>query len=88
MYAHREATIRTGHGTMDGFQTGKGVCQSCILLPHLFNFYLFRKPNSASYMSNIIRSALQILSLLIKPLLNIEWREFKVARNSEKAASH
>ena len=39
MYAHQEATIRTRHGTMDGFQIGKGVCQGCILLPHLFNFY-------------------------------------------------
>ena len=34
-----EATVRTGHGTTDWFQTGKGVCQSCILPPCLFNFY-------------------------------------------------
>ena len=34
-----EATIRTGHGTTDWFQIGKGVCQGCILSPCLFNFY-------------------------------------------------
>ena len=39
MYAGQEATIRTGHGTTDWFQIGKGVCQSCILLPCLFNLY-------------------------------------------------
>ena len=39
MYAGQEATVRTGLGTMDWFQTGKGVCQGCILSPCLFNFY-------------------------------------------------
>ena len=39
MYAGQEATVRTGHGTMDWFQIGKGVCQGCILSPCLFNFY-------------------------------------------------
>ena len=38
-YAGQEATVRTGHGTIDWFQIGKGVCQSCILLPCLFNLY-------------------------------------------------
>ena len=38
-YAGREATVRTGHGTTDSFQIGKGVCQGCILLPSLFNLY-------------------------------------------------
>ena len=33
------ATVRTGHGTTDWFQIGKGVCQGCILSPCLFNFY-------------------------------------------------
>ena len=33
LYADQEATIRTGHGKIDWFQTGKGVCQGCILLP-------------------------------------------------------
>ena len=33
LYADQEATVRTGHGTMDGFQIGEGVCQCCILSP-------------------------------------------------------
>ena len=37
LYAGHEATIRTRHGIMDWFQTGKGVCQGCILSPCLFN---------------------------------------------------
>ena len=39
LYAGQEATDRTGHGTTDCFQIGKGVCQGCILSPCLFNFY-------------------------------------------------
>ena len=39
MYAGQEAIDRTGHGTTDWFQIGKGVCQGCILSPCLFNFY-------------------------------------------------
>ena len=37
--AGQEATVRTGHGTTDWFQIGKGVCQGCILSPRLFNLY-------------------------------------------------
>ena len=39
LYARQEATVRTGHGTTDWFQIGKGVHQGCILSPCLFNFY-------------------------------------------------
>ena len=39
MYAGQEATVRTGHGTTDWFQIGKGVCQGCILSPCFFNLY-------------------------------------------------
>ena len=39
LYAGQEATGRTGHGTTDWFQIGKGVCQGCILSPCLFNLY-------------------------------------------------
>ena len=39
LYAGHEATVRTGHGTTDWFQIGKGVCQGCVILPCLFNLY-------------------------------------------------
>ena len=39
LYAGQEATVRTGRGTTDWFQIGKGECQGCILSPCLFNFY-------------------------------------------------
>ena len=39
LYAGQEATVRSGHGTTDWFQIGKGVCQGCILSPCLFNLY-------------------------------------------------
>ena len=40
LYACQKATMRTGHGTTDSFQIGKGVCQGCILSPCLFNLYV------------------------------------------------
>ena len=39
LYADQKATVRTGHGTTDWFQIGKGVCQGCILSSCLFNLY-------------------------------------------------
>ena len=39
LYAGQEATVRTGHGTTDWFQIGKGIYQGCILSPCLFNLY-------------------------------------------------
>ena len=39
LYVGQEATVRTGHGTTDWLQIGKGVCQGCILSPCLFNLY-------------------------------------------------
>ena len=39
LYAGQEATVRTGHGTTDWLQTGKGVCQGYILSPCLFHLY-------------------------------------------------
>ena len=40
LYAGQEATVRTGHGTTDGFQTGKGVHEGYMLSPYLFNLYV------------------------------------------------
>ena len=40
LYSGQEATVRTGHGTTDWFQIGKGVLQGCILSPCLFNLYV------------------------------------------------
>ena len=40
LYASQEATVRTGHGTTDWFQIGKGVHQGCIFSPCLFNLYV------------------------------------------------
>ena len=39
LHVGQEATVRTGHGTTDWFQIGKGLCQGCILSPCLFNLY-------------------------------------------------
>ena len=39
LYTGQEATVKTGHGTTDWFQIGKGVSQGCILSPYLFNLY-------------------------------------------------
>ena len=39
LYAGQEAAVRTGHRIMDWFQIGKGVCESCVLSPCLFNLY-------------------------------------------------
>ena len=39
LYAGQESTVRNGHGTIDWYQIRKGVCQSCVLSPCLFNLY-------------------------------------------------
>ena len=46
LYAGQEAAVRTGHGTADWFQIGKGVRQGCILSPCLFNLYAEYKRNA------------------------------------------
>ena len=51
LYAGQEATVRTGHGTTDWFQIGKGGCQGCILSPCLFNLYA--ELNNIAYLTYI-----------------------------------
>ena len=47
LYAGQEATVRTGHGTTNWFQIGKGVRKGCILSPCLFNLFAeYIKPNA------------------------------------------
>ena len=51
LYASQEATVRTGHRTMDWFQMGKGVCQSCMVSPCLL-IYIQSESENHSVMSN------------------------------------
>ena len=53
LYAGQEATVRTGHGTIDWFQIGKGVFQGCILSPCLFNKLESRLPGEISISSDM-----------------------------------
>ena len=58
LYAGQEATIRTGHGTTDWFQTAKGVRQGCILSPCLFNLYAEYVMRTAGSMNRKLKSRL------------------------------
>ena len=58
LYAGPEATVRTGHGTTDWFQIGKGKCQCCILSPCLFNFYAEYIMWNAGLVNNKLESRL------------------------------
>ena len=58
LYTGQEATVRTGHGTTDWFQIGKGVLQGCILLPCLFNLYAEYIMRNAGWMKHKLESRL------------------------------
>ena len=58
LYAGQEATVRTGHGTTDSFQIGKGVCQGCILSPCLFNLYAEYIMRNAGWIKHKLESRL------------------------------
>ena len=83
LYAGQEATVRTGHGTTDWFQIGKGVRQGCILSPCLFNFcaeYIMRNAGleEAQAGIKIARRNINSLDMQMTPPL---WQ--KVKRNSK-----
>ena len=58
LYTGQETTVRTGHGTTDWFQIGKGVHQGCILSPCLFNFYAEYIMRNAGLMKHKMESRL------------------------------
>ena len=59
LYAGQEATVRTGHGTTNWFQIGRGVCQGCILSPCLFNLYAEYIMRNAGLKKHKLESRLQ-----------------------------
>ena len=58
LHAGQEAIVRTGHGTTDWFQIGKGVCQCCILSPCLFNLYVEYIMRNTGWMKHKLESRL------------------------------
>ena len=76
LYAGQEATVRTGHGTTDWFQIGKGVCQSCILSPCLFNLY-------AEYITGNawLDEAQDGIKIARKNINNLRYADMQVKRN-------
>ena len=58
LYADQEATVRTGHGTTDWFQIGKGVCQGCTLSPCVFNLYAEYIIKNTGWMKHKLESRL------------------------------
>ena len=82
LYAGQEATIRTGHGTTDWFQIGKGVHQGCILSPCLFNFYAEDITRSAgldeAQLESRLPGEISVTSdVQMTPLYDRKWRRTK-----------
>ena len=67
LYAGQEATVRTGHGTLDGFKLGKGVYQGCVLLPCLFNFYEEYVMQNAGLENSAVATGLENVSFHSNP---------------------
>ena len=82
LYEGQEATVRTGHGTTDWFQIGKGVCQGCILSPCLFNFYaeyIMRKPG--------LEEAQAGIKIAERNINNLRYADDTIAENEEELKS-
>ena len=75
----QEATVRTGHGTTDWLQIGKGVCQGCILSLCLFNFYAEYIVRNAGLMKHKLESRLLAEILIISDMQMIPplWQKVK-----------
>ena len=76
LYASQEATVRTGHGTTDWFQIRKGIHQSCILSPCLFNLYAEHIMQNAGHKleSRLLGEILMTLEMQMIPPL---WQKAK-----------
>ena len=96
LYVGQETTVRTGHGTMDWFQIGKGVCQGCILSPAYLTYMQSTSCEMPGWMKHKLESRLQgetsITSdmQIISPLMAESEEELKsllvrVKEESEKA---
>ena len=81
LYAGQEATVRTGRGTTDWFQIGKGVCQGCSLSPYLFNLYAEYIMKNAGKMTHKQESRLpgEISTISDMQMKSLKWQ--KVTRN-------
>ena len=66
LYSGQEATVRTGHGTTDWFQIGKGTCQGCILSPCLFNLYAIYKEHTLRVKTKIESKEIKSYALQTK----------------------
>ena len=94
LYASQEAAVRTGHGTKDWFQIGKGVCQGCILLLCLFNFraeYIMRNAGLDEAQAEIkivgrnINNLICNVTTLVVESEKLKSLSMKVKEESEKA---
>jgi len=74
LYASQEVTVRTGHGTTDWFQFGKGVCQGCLLSPCLFNVYAEYIMQNARLESSLLREISITSDMQMTPPL---WQKMK-----------
>ena len=83
LYAGQEATVRTGHGTTDWFQIGKGVCQVCILSPCLFNLYAeyIMRNTGLDDTTFMVESEEELMSLLMK--VKGEWKSWLKTQHSK-----
>ena len=79
LYAVQEATVRTGLGTTDWFQIGKGVCQGCILSPGLFNYMQSTSCEMLGWMKHKLESRLpgEILVTSDKQMTPTLWQKAK-----------